>query len=121
MLQYNETVRTAIAAKTRRYVPIRSMTKRQRAQFALNIIEGRAPLANFTNEMIARACGVSIASVNRLKSGAQRLFADRLMKASAHELSDADIERLILAVGPDRFWCALDRVTAPELPLEAAE
>jgi hypothetical protein len=98
------------------------MTKRQRAQFALNIIEGRAPLPNFTNEMIARACGVSLASVNRLKSGAQhRPLADRLVKASAHGLSNADIERLIVAVGPDRFWCALERVTAPELPLVAAE
>jgi hypothetical protein len=36
-------------------------------------------------------------------------------------LSDAVIEHMVSEIGPDRILHALDRVTAPELPLAAAE
>jgi hypothetical protein len=40
--------------------------------------------------------------------------------ASTGQLSDDAIDRLVAEVGPDRILCALDRVTSPELPLQAA-
>jgi hypothetical protein len=36
-------------------------------------------------------------------------------------ISDSDIDHFIATAGPDRVWAALDRWTAPELPLVAAE
>jgi hypothetical protein len=37
------------------------------------------------------------------------------------ELSDADLEQLVTEVGIDRVWRVLDRLTQPQLPLQAAE
>jgi hypothetical protein len=80
MLDYTQSVPPAIPKAG--YVSIRTMTKRQRAQFALAIMEGRVSLPHLNREMIARACGVSVATVNRLKSGAKRRsLADRLATA----------------------------------------
>jgi hypothetical protein len=36
-------------------------------------------------------------------------------------LSDAAVERIVAEVGVDRIWRAIDKLTAPELPLAAAE
>ena len=40
---------------------------------------------------------------------------------SAPTLSDECVEHFVAAVGMDRILRALDRLTAPELPLAAAE
>jgi hypothetical protein len=41
--------------------------------------------------------------------------------AAVPALSDAVIDNMIAEIGPDRFWAALDRYTAPQLPLMAGE
>jgi hypothetical protein len=66
MLEYNKKEATT-TPRVNGYASIRTMTKKERAQFALAIIEGRAALPNLNKEMIARACGVSLASVNRAR------------------------------------------------------
>jgi hypothetical protein len=40
---------------------------------------------------------------------------------SASDLSDDAIDRLVAEVGVDRIWRALDKLTQPQLPLQAAE
>jgi hypothetical protein len=37
------------------------------------------------------------------------------------ELSDADLLRLVEEVGIERIWHALEKMTQPQLPLQAAE
>jgi hypothetical protein len=42
-------------------------------------------------------------------------------KHSVSTLSDGQIERIVIKIGPERIWRAVDRLTQPELPLVAAE
>jgi hypothetical protein len=36
-------------------------------------------------------------------------------------LSDAVVERMVAEIGVDRIWAAIDKLTQPQLPLQAAE
>jgi hypothetical protein len=76
------------------------------------------------------ACAVFNVSYPRLKDAQERLDLNQHYfdekhgngnGTSAAALSDAVIENVVLEIGPDRILAALDRVTAPELPLQAAQ
>ena len=52
----------------------------------------------------------------------QRERAKRhLNGGSVPGLSDDAVERIVAEVGVDRIWRAVDRLTQPQLPLQAAE
>jgi hypothetical protein len=72
------------------------------------------------------ACAVFGISYPRLRQAQKRLA--RLERSKHHingngsaVLPDAVIDGIVAEVGHDRIFAALDRVTAPELPLAAAE
>jgi hypothetical protein len=83
----------------------RSMTKRQRIDYALAVIDGQRPFPPITKAVVARACGVSPSSLYHARNG-QR------------ELSDADIDRFIARAGVEKVFAALDRHTSPQLAAE---
>jgi hypothetical protein len=70
------------------------------------------------------ACEVFRVSYPRLKQAQARLEPN---KHSRHHgngmtpLSDQALERIVAETGVDRIWRVIDRLTAPELPLAAAE
>jgi hypothetical protein len=71
-------------------------------------------------------CATFNISYPRLKQ-AQRQLA--LLERTKHHgngsvapaMSDDVVQRFVVEIGPDRILHALDRVTAPKLPLQAAE
>jgi hypothetical protein len=78
------------------------------------------------------ACEVFRISYPRLKRAQARLvqgrhhFDEKHVNgngngATATALSDAVLDHMVIEIGPDRILHALDRVTSPELPLQAAE
>jgi hypothetical protein len=81
------------------------MTTRERARFALDIIEGNTPLPKLSNQQIASVCSVSIATVNRLKH--------------KRDVTDAEIDRFIAQAGAERVFAALDRLTQPQFAVAA--
>jgi hypothetical protein len=42
-------------------------------------------------------------------------------RAKPRPLTDAALERLVAAIGIDRIWRVIDKLTQPQLPLSAAE
>jgi hypothetical protein len=74
------------------------------------------------------ACATFNISYPRLKQAQRRLA--RLERSKHYDngngsvapaLSDDVVQRFVIEIGPDRILHALDRVTSPELPLQAAE
>jgi hypothetical protein len=86
--------------------------------------QGRRPLA--PGELHIRptaksACRVFGVSYRRLKL-AQAYLAERPVNGNgATVLSDEVVERIVAEIGIDRIFRAADQLTAPELPLQAAE
>ncbi|WP_187387835.1 hypothetical protein [Bradyrhizobium sp.] len=78
----------------------RKMSRTERVQYALAVIDGQRPLPRLTKATIARACGVSPSAVYHARSGQPRsTLASRLARAKPEEL--ADIGRQL---GSDWVW-----------------
>jgi hypothetical protein len=78
-----------------------------------------------------QACAFFNVSYARLRQAQARLgYRERNKRRSPNgngtavpaispAISDAVLDNMIAELGPDRFWAALDRYTAPQLPLVA--
>jgi hypothetical protein len=62
-------------------------------------------------------------SVPRVKAALERCAKHHAAGTGgdSYPISDAALDRLVAEIGPDRILGALDRVTQPQLPLQAAE
>jgi hypothetical protein len=74
------------------------------------------------------ACAIFRISYPRLKQAQTRLERNKHHVDWNHvdgngstELSDGVVERIVAEVGIERIWRALDKLTQPQLPLQAAE
>jgi hypothetical protein len=99
---------------------VRRYAKRRRAQDAARWIRGEVVIVTPTIKLAASVFGVSAPLV--------RAQLDRCAKHHANgngdgitTLSDDVVERIVAEVGVERVWRAVDRLTQPTLPLQAAE
>ena len=107
---------------------LRKLTPAERAILAFDLQCGS--LIRPTPSQAAAVTKASIRYVNTISRATaeerELLECGRLSVSALHSkyrrpVTDADIERFVVKIGLDRVWRALDRVTAPELPLVAAE
>jgi hypothetical protein len=97
-------------------------TPQQRADDAARWLRGELTVQP-TVALAARTFRVSVPLV----AAARERFAQRAARPKRFGnggtaiLSDSALESIIREVGVDRVWCAIDRLTSPELPLVAAE
>ena len=105
-----------IAKSTVNYMP------QQRANDAARWLRGELRVQP-TVALAARTFRVSVPLV----AAARERFAQRAARPKRFGnggtaiLSDSALENIVREIGVDRVWCAIDRLTSPELPLVAAE
>jgi hypothetical protein len=86
MLLYSESQRPSILVRAHLS---RKMSRTERVQYALAVIDGQRPLPKMTKATIARACGVSPSAVYHARGAKQpRTLASRLARAKSEELAD---------------------------------
>jgi hypothetical protein len=120
--------RPARLAKTFRTYP-----KRQRARDAASWIRGEVTVTP-TIKLAASVFGISPplmkAQLDRRRGGDYDRDHRRPARAgqthgngsgNASQLSDDVVERIVAEVGVDRIWRVVEKLTQPQLPLQAAE
>lgn len=87
MLLYSESQRPSILVRAHLS---RKMSRNERVQYALAVIDGQRPLPKLTKATIARACCVSPSAVYHARGGAKRprTLASQLARAKPEELAD---------------------------------
>lgn len=77
-----------------------------------------------TAKLAANVFGVNARQMSAARERLERQERGKRFGAnggSVPGLSDDAVERIVIEIGPDRIWRAVDKITQPELPLVAAE
>jgi hypothetical protein len=119
---------SAVKAVTGLYIAKAAVNYRkyQRAEDAARWLRGELQIKP-TVKLAAKTFGVSIPLVAEARKHHLRQLARReqgkrhLNGGSVPGLSDDAVERIVAEVGVDRIWRAVDKLTQPQLPLQAAE
>jgi hypothetical protein len=92
----------------------------QRAEDAIRWMRGEVAV-NPTAKLAAEVFGVSVPTVTAARKRLDHRDRAKRFNGGVSTLSDDAIERIVVEVGVDRVWRAVDKLTQPELPLVAAE
>jgi len=95
---------------------VRRCAKRGRAQDAAGWILGEVVIIDPTIKLAASLFGISAALVREQLQLRAKHHAD----GNSNGITDDVVERIVAEIGVERIWCAVDKLTSPELPLVAA-
>jgi hypothetical protein len=98
----------------------RAYTPWQRAEDAARWIKSEVQIVP-TVKLAASVFNVSVPLVMKARAILDERSRRKHRANGSTTLSDAVVERIVTEVGPNRILHALDRVTQPQLPLQAAE
>ena len=101
---------------------LKKLNAGQRALTAYGLNVGELQLSSYTKPLSAAMARVSVSYLNTVAhaSDAERqllacgcLALSELHNKYRRPVTDADVERLIVEIGPDRIMSALDKITQP--------
>jgi hypothetical protein len=84
-------------------------------------VKQRRALRRLLNDLITFT-GTAVADLaSKPRKATRQPNRRRLLYRRADTFTDADLDALVAEIGIDRIWRAVEKLTQPQLPLQAAE